>query len=130
MILLFEIILLLVGSKLPNQVINENGSHSTRIVSNTILSNQEEMSNNQLHIFDSSPKDVMSPPCCCNSLECIIEDEPESDKNHVVDLSSSELVCTTQKLNITNDIVTSSNVRGVIQVNNDDNITCDPIINK
>ena len=117
------------GRKLPNQAINENGGHSTRIVSNTISSYPEEMSSSHLHTFDSSAEDVMSPPCCCNSLECIIEDEPELDKNHVVDLSSPELVCTTQKLNITNDIVICSNVRGVIQVNDDD-ITCDPIINE
>ena len=116
------------GSKLPNQAINENGGHSTRIVS-SIISHPEEMSNSCLRTFDSSAEDVMSPPCCCISLECIIEDEPESDKDHVVTLSSPELVCTTQKLSITNDIVTSSNVRGVIQVD-DDNITCDPIINE
>ena len=119
------------GNKLPNQAINENRGHSTRIVSNATSSYLDEISNSQLHIFDSSPKDVMSPPCCCISLECIIEEEPESDKNHVVDLSSPVLVCTTQKLSITNDIVTCSIVRGVIQVNDDDdNITCDPIINE
>ena len=115
---------------MTNHVGNEDGSHSTRIVSITISSHKEEMSNSYLHAFDSSPEDVMSPPCCSISLECIIEDEPESDKDHVVDLSSPELVYTTQKLNITNSIVTSSNVRGVIQVNDDDNITCDPIINE
>ena len=113
------------GNKLLNQVINENGD-STRVFSNTISSYQEEMSNSQLHIFDCCVEDVMSPSCCCISLECIIEEEPESDNNHVVDLSSPVLVCTTQKLSITNDIVTCSNVQGV----NDDNITCDPIINE
>ena len=118
------------GSKLPNQVGNEDDGHSTRVFSNTISSYQEEMSNCQLHKFDSSPEDVMSPPCYCISLECIIEEEPESDKDRVVDLSSSELVYTTQKLSITNDIVTCSIVRGVIQVNNDDIITCDLIINE
>ena len=116
------------GSKLPNQAINENGGHSTRIVS-SIISHPEEMSNSRLHTFDCCAEDVMFPPCCCISLECIIEEEPESDKDRVVDLSSPELVYTTQKLNITNDIVTCSNVQGVIQVNND-NITCDPIINE
>ena len=116
------------GSNLLNQVINENGDHSTRVFSNTY---QQEISTSQLHTFDSSPKDVMSPLCCCISLECIIEDEPESDKNRVVDLSSPVLVYTTQKFSITNDIVICSNVRGVIQVNDDDNnITCDPIINE
>ena len=118
------------GNKLPNQVINENGGHSTRIVSNIISSYPEEISNSQLHTFDSSAEDVMSPPCYCISLKCIIEDELESDNNCVVDLSSPVLVYTTQKLSITNDIVTCSNVRGVIQVNNHDNITCDPIINE
>ena len=88
------------------------------------------MSSNRLLTFDSSAEDVMSPPCCCISLECIIEDEPESDNNCVVDLSSPELVYTTQKLSITNDFVTCSNVQGVIQVNDDDNNTCDPIINE
>ena len=117
------------GSKLPNQAINENGDHSTRVFSNTISLYQEEMSNSQLHTFDCCAEDVMSPPCCCISLECIIEDEPESDKDCVVNLSSPELVYTTQKLSITNDIVICSNVRGVIQVI-DDNITCDPIINE
>ena len=126
---MFEFILLVVSSKLPNQVINENGD-STRVFSNTISSYQEEISNSQLHIFDCCVEDVMSPPCCCISLEYIIEDKPESDKNHVVDLSSPELVYTTQKLSITNDIVICSNVRGVIQVNNDDNNTCDPVINE
>ena len=118
------------GNKLPNQVINENRDHSTRVVSNAISSYQDEMSDNQLHMFDCSAEDVMSPPCHCISLECIIEDEPELDNNHVVDLSSPELVYITQELSITNDIVTCSNVRGVIQVNDDDdNNTCDPIIN-
>ena len=118
------------GSKLPNKVINENRDHSTHVFSNTISSYQEEMSNCWLHTFDSSLEDIMSPPCRCISLECIIEDEPESDNNHVVDLSSPELVYTTQKLSITNNIVTCSNIRGVIQVDDDDdNITCDPIIN-
>ena len=78
------IILLLVGSKLPNQVINEDGD-LTRVFSNTISSYEEEMSNSQLHTFDSSPDDVMFPPCCCIPLEYIIEDEPESDKNRVGD---------------------------------------------
>ena len=118
------------GSNVTNQVINEDGVHSTRAFSNTISSYEEEISNSQLHTFDSSAEDVMSPPCCCISLEYIIEDEPELDKDHVVDLSSPELVCTTQKLSITNDIVTCSNVQGVIQVNDDDNITCDSIINE
>ena len=115
------------GNNIPNQVVNENGDHSTRVFSNVISSYQDEMSNNQLHAFDSSPEDVISLPCCCISLEYIIEDEPESDKNHVVDLSSPELVYITQKLSITNGIVTCSNVRSGIQVNDDDNITCDPI---
>ena len=127
--MLFEFILLVVSNKLPNQVINENGD-STRVFSNTTSLYQEEISNSQLHTFDSSTEYVMSPPCCCNSLECIIEEEPESDKDCVVVLSSPELVCITQKLSITNDIVTCSNVRDVIQVNDDDNITCDPIINE
>ena len=115
---------------MPNQVVNENGDDSTRVVSNTILSYEEEMSNSQMHTFDCSSENVMSPPYRCISLECIIEDEPESDNNHVVDLSSPELVYITQKLNITNDIVTCSNIRGVIQVDDDDNNTCDPIINE
>ena len=118
------------GSKLPNKVINENRDHLTRVFSNAISSYQEEMSYSQLHTFDSSPEDIMSPPCRCIPLECIIGDEPKSDNNHVVDLSSPELVYATQKLIITNDIVTCSNVRGVIQVNDDDNNTFDPIINK
>ena len=117
------------GNKLPNQVINENGD-STRIVNNTTSSYPEEISNSQLHTFNSSAKDVISPTCCCIPLECMIEDEPESDNNCVVDLSSPELVYTTQKLSITNDFVTCSNVQGVIQVNDDDNNTCDPIINE
>ena len=115
---------------MTNHVANEYGNNLTRVFSNTISSYQEEMSNKQLHTFDSSPEDVMSHPCCI-PLECIIEDEPESDKNHVVDLSSPELVYTTQKLSITNDIVTCSNVRGVIEVNDDNNNnTCDPVINE
>ena len=119
------------GNKLPNKVINENRDHSTRVFSNAISSYQEEMSNCQLHTFDSSREDIMSPPCRCISLECIIEDESEPDNNHVVDLSSPELVYITQKLSITNDIFTCSNVRGVTQVNDDDdNITCDPIVNE
>ena len=117
-------------SKLPNQVINDD-KDSTRIFSNTKSSYQEEMLITQMHTFNSSAEDVMSSPCDCISLECIIEDEPDSDKNRVIDLSSPELVYTTQKLSITNDIVTCSNVQGVIQVNDDDdNNTCDPIINE
>ena len=118
------------GNKLPNQVINENGDHSTRVFNNTKSSYQEEMSNSQLHMFDSSPE-IMSHPSHHLFLECIIEDEPESEKNHVVDLSLSELVYITQKLNVTNDTITCSNVQGVIQVNDDnDNSTCDLIVNK
>ena len=115
---------------LLNQIINENGD-STRVFSNTISSRQQESSNNLVHFFGSVPEDVTSSPCCCISIECMIEDEPKSDKNRVVDLSSPELVYTTQKLFITNDIVTCSNVLAVNQVNDDDdNITCDPIINE
>ena len=117
------------GSKLPNQVFKENENHSTRAFNNTMSLYQEEMSNSQLHTFDS--EGVMSYPCLCILPEYIIEDEPETDKNHMVDLSSPVLVYTTQKLSITNDIVICSNVRGVIQVNNnDDNKTCDLIINE
>ena len=118
------------GSKLPNKVINEDRDHSTHVFSNTISSYQEEMSNSHLRTFDSCAEDVVSSLCCCISLECIIEDEPESDNNHVVDLSSPELVYTTQKLSITNDIVIYSNVRGVIQVDDDENNTCYAIVNE
>ena len=118
------------GNKLPNQVINENGDDLTRVFHKTTSSYQEEMLNSQLHISDSSPEYVMSPPCYYISLECIIEDEPESNNDHVVDLSSSQFVYVTQKFNLPNDIVTCSNVRGMIQVDDDDNNTCDSIINK
>ena len=107
------------GNNVTNPVINEDDS--TRVFSNTISSSYEEkMLNNQLHTFDSSHDEIISHPCH-HLLECLIEDEPESDNNHVVDLSSPELVYITQELSITNDIITCSNVQGVIQVNDDDN---------
>ena len=82
-----------------NQVINGD---STLVFSSTELY-QEQMSNNQLHTFDSRAEDFLS------------HHESESGKNHVVD--------------ITNDI-TCSNVQVVVQVNDNNNNTCDSIINE
>ena len=117
------------GKNVRNHVGNKDGGHSTHVFSNSMLLYQGEMPYIQLHAFDSSLEDVLSHFCCCISLECINEDKSESDNNPIVDLSSSELLYTTQKLSITNDIVTCSNVRGVIEVDDDYN-TSDPIINK
>ena len=112
-----------------NHVGNEDGGHSTHVFSNTMSLYQGE-TYIQLGTFDSSPEDVLSHFCCCISLECINEDKSESDENRVVDLSSLERTYITQKLSITNDIVTCSNVQGVIQVDDDDDNTCDIIIHE
>ena len=80
--------------------------------------------------FDVKTDNVSPGDVDAYNLNERFEDESESDDNHVVDLSSSELVYITQKLSITNDIVTCSNIRGVIQVDDDENNTCYPIVNE
>ena len=110
------------GNKSQSLVTNEN-NHLTRLLSD-LKPYQEEASSNLLQAFNSVSEFTTSHRSYYLPLECVIEDEPESDKKHVIDLSSSELVYTTQTLSVTNCIVACSNIRGVIQIKDND---CDPI---
>ena len=118
----FDIIFLLVGNKLQSLVPNEN-NHLTRVLSD-LKPYQEEASSNLIQTFNSMSEFATSHPSCHLPMERVIEDEPELDKKHVVNLFSSELVYTTQMLSITNGIVACSNIRDVFQIKDDD---CDPI---